>query len=203
MRDTKSIVRHGYDLVSHAYRSDNAGDGDYAPWLDELERRVVPGSRILDLGCGCGVPVAKRLAQRYEVTGVDISPVQIQRARHLVPSADFMCADMTTVAFGAESFAAITCLYALFHLPINEQKVVLANVHSWLRPGGLFLCIVGHGAWTGVETDWLGVAGGDMWWSHADTATYRQWFVETGLKIESETFVPEGRGGHALLLATR
>ncbi|TMG62008.1 MAG: class I SAM-dependent methyltransferase [Chloroflexi bacterium] len=168
--DPKDIVRRGYDLVSRAYRADDGDDSQYAAWLELVETRVAAGAPVLDLGCGCGVPVARRLAQRYVVTGVDLS---------------------------------ITCLYALIHLPLAEQPALLRSVSRWLQPGGLFLATVGHQAWTGLEKDWLGVAGGDMWWSHADASTYRRWFSEAGLAIERETFVPEGAGGHTLLVATR
>ena len=203
LEDPKTIVRRGYDLVSRAYRADDADDGDYADWLDLLEKRVEAGSSVLDLGCGCGVPVVRRLAQRYAVTGVDLSPVQIERARKLVPSATFICADMATMQFADESFSAITCLFALIHLPLAEQPAFLRDVRRWLRPGGLFLATVGHQAWTGLENDWLGVKGGDMWWSHADTDTYRRWLAEAGLQVELESFVPEGSVGHTFMLATR
>lgn len=103
VRDPKDIVRRGYDLVSWAYRPDDADDGRYGAWLDLLEERVVPGSPVLDLGCGCGIPVARRLAQRYAVTGVDFSEVQTARARELVAGANFVCADMTTVTFPEDS----------------------------------------------------------------------------------------------------
>ncbi len=203
VEDPKSIVRRGFDLVSRAYRADDAEDGAYAEWLDVLERRIEPGSSVLDLGCGCGVPVARRLARRYDVTGVDLSPVQIARARALVPGATFVCADMTTLRFPDESFGAITCLFALIHLPLAEQPALLGNAQRWLRPGGVFMATVGHRAWTGLEKDWLGVKGGDMWWSHADTETYRRWLAEVGLRVELERFVPEGTGGHTFVIATR
>lgn len=200
--DPKALVRRGYDLTSRAYRADDADDGAYAEWLDVLEQRVEPGAAVLDLGCGCGVPVARRLAGRYTVTGVDLSPVQVGRARTLVPAATFLCADMTRVQFPDASFAAIACLYSLIHLPLEEQPAMLRSVRRWLRPGGLFMATVGHQAWTGLEENWLGVVGGDMWWSHADSETYRKWVTEAGFKIERETFVPEGTGGHTFILAT-
>ena len=203
LEDPKSIVRHGYDLVSLAYRADSADDGIYAGWLDTLEMRVARGSSVLDLGCGCGVPVARRLARSYEVTGVDLSPVQVARARVLVPGATFVCADMTTLQIPDESFSAITCLFALIHVPLAEQPTLLGDIRRWLLPGGLFLATVGYQAWTGLEKDWLGIAGGDMWWSHADAETYRRWFAEAGLRVELESFVPEGAGGHTLPIATR
>lgn len=203
MDDPKAIVRHGYDLVSRAYRADDAGDAQYSSWLEIVEQRVGAGASILDLGCGCGIPVARRLVRRYAVTGVDLSPVQIERACALVPGANFICADMSTLQFPRHSFDAVTCFYALIHLPLVEQPRLIRAVASWLRPGGIFMATVGHGAWTGIEKDWLGVEGGDMWWSHADTATYLTWLADAGMRVEQETFVPEGAGGHTFVLATR
>jgi len=203
MEDPRSVVRRGYDLVSRAYRADDAEDGSYAEWLNMVETRVDPGSSVLDLGCGCGVPVARRLAQRYSVTGVDFSRVQIERARQLVPTATFVCADMTTLRFPINSFGAITCFFALIHLPLDEQPTLLGHIGQWLRPGGLFAAAVGHKAWTGGVKDWLGVNGGDMWWSQADAETYKRWLADAGLRLELEKFVPEGAGGHTFVLATR
>ena len=156
--DPKAIVRRGYDLVSRTYRADDADDERYGEWLDALEKRTDAGSAVLDLGCGCGVPVARRLAMRYAVTGVDLSPVQIARARDLVPGATFICADMTTLTFPDESFEAIACLFALIHVPLSEQPALLGKVQHWLRPGGLFIATVGHQAWTGLEKGEIGRA---------------------------------------------
>jgi len=201
--DPKTIVRRGYDLVSRAYRADEAAEGAYAEWLDLLEARVPPPAKILDLGCGCGVPVARRLSPRYEVTGVDLSPVQIERARALVPTATFVCADMATLDLPEASFDAVVCLYAIIHLPLAEQPALLRSIARWLRPGGTLIATVGHGAWTGTEKDWLGVPGGDMWWSHEDAETYRRWLADAGFIIEDERFVPEGTGGHVFVVASR
>lgn len=40
VRDPKAIVSHGYDVVSRAYRADDADEGEYAAWLDLLEARL-------------------------------------------------------------------------------------------------------------------------------------------------------------------
>lgn len=203
MKDPKAVVRRGYDLVSRAYRADNAAEEGYAEWLDLLEARVPPPAKVLDLGCGCGVPVARRLSPRYDVTGVDFSRVQIERARTLVPTATFKCADMTTLEFPEGAFDVVVCLFSIIHVPVEEQPAFLRSIARWLRPGGLLIATVGHGAWTGSESGWLGVPGGEMWWSHADAETYRQWFADAGLIIEEDRFVPEGSGGHVLLVASR
>ena len=199
----KDIVRSGYDKVSYAYR---AASFDYAhsayasclAWLDPL---LPPGARVLDLGCGCGVPVAQELAGRgHAVTGVDLSPVQIERARQLVPAAEFLCADMTALDFPPHAFDAIVAFYSVIHVPLAEQPALFATLARWLKPGGYLLATVGHTAWTGTEADWLDVPGGAMYWSHADAATYRAWFAANGLRIVQEGFLPEGDGGHTVLL---
>ena len=201
--DERDVVRRGYDALSYHYRSDDAGDGQYAPWLADLHRRLPAAAAVLDLGCGCGVPVARFLADAgHHVTGVDISDVQIERARRLVPTGTFLRADATRLDLPPASFDAVVCLYALIHMPLADQPRLIREIAGWLRPGGELLATVGSTAWTGTDDNWLG---GDttMWWSHADAATYRSWLQEAGLTVTSEEFIPEGAGGHTLFRAVR
>jgi SAM-dependent methyltransferase len=197
------LVRRGYDALSYRYRSDDAADGHYEPWLARLRDRLPAVGSVLDLGCGCGVPVARSLAAAgHEVTGVDISDVQIERARRLVPLGKFIRADAGSVEFPPESFDAVVCLYALFHLPLSVQPGLLQRIASWLRPSGWLLAIVGQQAWTGTQDNWL-EGQTPMWWSQADATTYRDWLEQAGLEITEQAFVPEDDGGHALFWACR
>jgi 2-polyprenyl-3-methyl-5-hydroxy-6-metoxy-1,4-benzoquinol methylase len=201
--DPTELVRHGYDSVSYRYRGDHDGPPEYVPWLADLQTRLRTKASVLDLGCGCGVPVAKTLAGNgHTVTGVDLSEVQINRARRLVPQATFLHADANQVAFPDRTFDAVVCLYALIHMPIDAQPHLLHRIAAWLRPGGLLLATTGADEWTGTQDHWLGGAG-TMWWSHADAATYRNWINGAGLRIESEQFVPEANSGHQLFRACR
>jgi 2-polyprenyl-3-methyl-5-hydroxy-6-metoxy-1,4-benzoquinol methylase len=201
--DPRDIVRRGYDALSLRYRDDTEAPEHYATWLAELRKRVPAGGAVLDLGCGCGVPLARDLAGRgYEVTGVDLSAVQIERARHLVPAARFLHADATQVRFPPASFDAVVSLYVLIHIPLDEQPPLLDRIGRWLRPGGWLLATTGHRAWTGTEDNWLG---GEvpMWWSHADAATYRTWIEHAGLTVVTQAVVPEGDSAHGLFWARR
>ena len=49
-------------------------------FLDLLMARLAPGGRVLDLGCGAGLPSTLRLSERFDVTGVDVSAEQLRRA---------------------------------------------------------------------------------------------------------------------------
>ena len=74
-QEQKQIVRRGYDKLSFAYRADDTPDDyqDYAAWVSILAERLPGGSPVLDIGCGCGLPATKVLAERFDVTGVDFS----------------------------------------------------------------------------------------------------------------------------------
>jgi len=202
----RDLVRRGYDAISETYRTDdgdaNAASAEtttmYLSWISELAAVLEPGARVLDLGCGAGVPAARALVEHgFRVTGLDISDVQIQRARQLVPGAVFEQADMATWTAADASFDAVVSLYALIHVPLEDQRLLFPRIRRWLVPGGHLLAIVGSGEWRGIEP----YMGAEMFWEHADTATYLQWLAESGLQPVWHRFVPEGEAGHTLVLA--
>ncbi|MGH3256226.1 MAG: methyltransferase domain-containing protein [Streptosporangiaceae bacterium] len=169
--DPREVVRRGYDALSIRYDEHYDGHAKYQAWLSELRDRLPAGRAVLDLGCGSGLPVARDLAAAgYRVTGVDISEAQINRARELVPQAEFVRADVTAIDFAPASFDAVICLFVLIHLPLEDQPPLLNRIASWLRPGGLFLTSTGYQAWTGVDENWLG-GGVPMWWSQVALAS--------------------------------
>ncbi len=131
----KRLVREGYNEVSHLYRGDTLPEGGgYAEWVRDVTRGLNEGDPVLDLGCGNGIPVSQWLSSRFNVTGVDISDVQIERARALVPTATLHRADMTRIRFEPATFAAIVSLFALIHVPVAEQAGLIRRMATWLRP---------------------------------------------------------------------
>jgi len=205
----KAIVRRGFDHLSETYRPPGASRDafghdfeDHQEWLEPVLKAVPRGAEVLDLGCGCGIPDARLLTDRFRVTGVDISDVQIDRARRLVPNARFVRADMTEVMFSESSFGAVLCLYALIHVPTGEQRALLDRVHRWLVPGGLFLVITGEREYTGIERDWLG-SNVEMFWSQTDAGTFEGWLRDAGFEIRRRRHLPEDGDGHALFLAAK
>lgn len=205
MTDPKDLVRRGYDRASHAYRGDDypfARSG-YAHWIHRLEPHLATGARVLDLGCGNGIPVSRELARRgYDVTGVDLSTVQVERARALVPDARFVCADMASVELAEGSFDAVVAFFSLINLPLDEQPLVIARIARWLVPGGWLLVVTGKWARTEVEPDFRGVPGVPMYWSHADADTYREWLERSGFEIVEAGSEPrDGNPGYAVFLA--
>jgi SAM-dependent methyltransferase len=202
----RALVRRGYDAISLAYRTDDGrahqssaeDTGRYAGWVAELAALLPAGARVLDLGCGAGVPGTRELAARgLAVTGVDFSAVQLGRARRLVPAAGFVQADMAELELQPGSLDAVVSFYALIHVPLADQRALFPRIRGWLRPGGYLLAIVGAGRLT--ETDEY--LGAPMFWDHEDAPAYREWLAAAGLAPLWDRYVPEGDSGHTLVLA--
>lgn len=202
----RALVRDGYDAISLAYRGD---DGDraassaedvsrYAGWVAELAGLLRPGARVVDLGCGAGIPGTRQLASHgLQVLGVDFSAVQLRRAQRLVPAARFVQADMAALGLRPASADAVVAFYSLIHVPVADQQALFPRIRDWLRPGGYLLAIVGAGQWTGTAS----FLGADMFWDHADTAVYLRWLQAARLTPVWDRYIPEGSSGHSLVLA--
>src|SRR5438876_4134884 len=157
-REPKEIVARGYDAIALRYAEWAGGiDSPTLEWVRDLNARLADGADVLELGCGRGVPATRELARRHRVTGVDISPVQIELARHHVPEASFVQADATELDIAPASVDAVAALYMFGHVPSGEQADLIARIASWLRPEGLFLSTFGAGdPGEEVDEDWLG-----------------------------------------------
>ena len=180
----KRVVETGYDRVTERYlASKDAEDPTTLAALDELARELSPGAAVLDLGCGAGVPATRRLAQRFAVTGVDLSTRQLELARQHVPAANFLKADMTDLSFAPEAFDAVVAFHSIIHLPRAEHPALLGKIRRWLKPGGVFLATWALGEWEGEENDWEGW-GAPMRWSHHDGETSLELLRGAGFAIE-------------------
>jgi 2-polyprenyl-3-methyl-5-hydroxy-6-metoxy-1,4-benzoquinol methylase len=181
--DPKQIVAEGYDRIveQHSTWANRVRTEERARYTSVLLDRLPPGAEVLELGCGVGVPTTQHLAERFAVTGVDISEQQIVHARQHVPAGTFLCADMTELDFPPARFDAVAAFYSLIHVPRHEQPGLLQRITSWLRPGGLLVATMGATATkAGFEQDWLGAP---MYWSSFDSSTNRRLVRQAGLNI--------------------
>jgi SAM-dependent methyltransferase len=179
------LVADGYDVIGETFaewREQGSGDPRRA-WEDKLVSRLADGARVLELGCGGGSPETKRLAQRFAVTGVDISPKQVERARLAVPGAEFICADFTDLDLPPASFDAVASFYVFNHVPRELLPPLLADIHGWLVPGGRLLTAFGqtdNPGWTG---EWLGAP---TFFASFPPAINSHLVIEAGFAIEED-----------------
>jgi cyclopropane fatty-acyl-phospholipid synthase-like methyltransferase len=153
------VVARGYDRVAEEYA---ALESQHSPWprLERVQAFIADlpdGSRVLDVGCGNGVPAILEMAARHSVVGVDISPAQIALARSNVPNAAFHSADAREIEFPAGSFDAIVALYLIDNVPREDYPALFRKLAGWLRPGGRILLSAEPGDDPGRIYEWLGV----------------------------------------------
>jgi SAM-dependent methyltransferase len=171
VRDPKEIVARGYDAIALRY-AEWAGkiDSPALEWLRDLDARLGESSDVLELGCGRGVPTTRELARRHRVTGVDISAVQIELARHHVPEASFVHGDATELDVATLSLDAVVALSVFGHIPCDEQAPLLEGIGGWLREGGFLLVNFPAGeSGEELDPDWLGTP---MFFASLSSAEY-------------------------------
>ncbi len=178
----RETVRAGYDAMADRHLAwSRSIEGDPSGrFLEELVLRLPSNARVLDLGCGAGVPSTKRLAERFEVVGVDISEAQLRLARANVPGATFIHGDLAELEIEDETFDGITALYSISHVPRSEHGALFRKITHWLKPGGFFLASLGatdSPDWTG---EWLEVP---MFFSSYDADTNRRLVEAAGLTL--------------------
>jgi cyclopropane fatty-acyl-phospholipid synthase-like methyltransferase len=189
------IVADGYDAIGEAFADwrEFIVDDPRREWEGELASRLEDGARLLELGCGSGPPETKRLAQRFALTGVDISPQQVERARAAIPEAVFICADFTDLELPPGSFDAVASFYAFNHVPRDLLAPLLQRAHGWLVPRGWLLAAFGTTDTEGWTGDWLGAP---TFFSSYPPETNLQLVREAGFTIERDEVVelqePEG-----------
>ncbi len=205
--DCRAVVKRGYDACAESY--EGARRTDPGVEIEALINRLDDGNAVLDIGCGAGIPTARFLARRFNVTGVDVSSEMVRRARRNVPTGEFSCADIMSVDFPPSSFDAVVALYSIFHLPREEHSDLFRRIHRWLVPGGYLLCTLSHRNEAGyTEDDFFGVT---MYWSNYSLDEYRKMLAETGFTLLATSTMGSGyqeavqgfNEGHPLVFARK
>lgn len=179
--DYKETVKAGYNKIADRYLAERTIDSPDVHLLHDFMELLAPKAKVLDAGCGAGIPIAKMLAKQFDVIGVDFSEAQINLAKKNVPNAHFTCADMTQLDLPNESLDGICSYYAIIHIPREEHANLFASFYKLLKTGGIaLLCLGAQDLVDDIEEDYLGAR---MYWSHFDTDTYRKMLVKSGFTI--------------------
>lgn len=175
-------------------------------WARKIDAFLAAGERVVELGCGTGLPVGRLLSATYDYTGVDSSAGMFATARAALPSVRFMHADMHTVRFSPGSLGAVVAFYSMGHTPRERHATLFAAIASWLRPGGIFIGNVhSDDDPDDFDPNWLGA--GPMQWSGFDGARNLALLAGAGLRVmESEVIEqtePEGTKINPLWVVSR
>ena len=127
----------------------------------QLAAGLPPGSRVLDVGVGTGLPTTRQLVDAgHSVVGVDLSTVMLKLAEKNVPEATLLRRDLAelrpTGPTGLGVFDGLTCFFTMLMLARREIPCALRLFHRMLRPGGQFALAMVKGSLDHTEIPFLG-----------------------------------------------
>lgn len=190
--DKKRIVREGSNRVAEKYLEKILNNLEEMSFLSEFISLIKEKGKVLDAGCGGGLPYTKYLSDYFEVIGIDISKVQIELAKRNVSKAQFYLKDMTELDFPEHSFDGILAYYSIIKVPREEHYDLFVNFHRMLKPNGVALFSLHSRDNLGsIENDYYEAK---MFWSGFDKSTYIRMLAEIGFEIIWSKLVNDSLG---------
>jgi ubiquinone/menaquinone biosynthesis C-methylase UbiE len=103
-----------------------------------------PSDTVLDVACGPGILACAFARVAKHVTGIDITPAMLDRARMLqkergLTNVTWQQGDVLPLPYADASFTAVTSRFAFHHF--LDPKAVLAEMRRVCAPGGTVLVV--------------------------------------------------------------
>jgi SAM-dependent methyltransferase len=196
-------MRNSYDYIAEQWNSNFRGQayrdrvlGYVDVVLEGLELRA----RVLDLGCGTGIPVAKYIVEKgFRVVGVDQSEKMLEIARLAVPEAEFIHSDMIDVQL-PEGFGGAIAWDSIFHVERKHHSDIFLKLAQSLELGGRLLLSVGGSGASDFTSEMFGHT---FSYSGYEPEVIRTLLEVAGFEIEVwEVDDPSSRG-HIAVIARR
>jgi SAM-dependent methyltransferase len=192
----QSRVRRSYDAVTDAYTERVHDELRHKPldralltaFAEQLRDQFGPQASVCDAGCGPGHVAAFLADLGLAVTGIDLSPAMVDRARALHPELTFEVGTMTALEAAAGRWKGLIAFYSIIHLTSDaEIRAALREFHRTVVDRGLLLIAVHLGEFgdATVHADEMLGVGVDMDFRFFDA----EWLVEevtaAGFEVEA------------------
>ncbi len=104
---------------------------------------AVPGTKLLDLGCGTGLELRWYFQRNpsAEVTGIDLSAGMLAALRENYPdkALNLVCGSYFDVPLGEQCFDAAVSVESLHHFTGAEKLSLYEKLRKALKPGAYFI----------------------------------------------------------------
>ena len=132
-----------YDTISRLAAIPVGGESKFRQLaLENLS--INNNSKILDLCCGKGQTTQFLVNYSQDVTGLDVSPFALEKARKNVPQAHYVEGLAQKLPFDDRTFDIVHTSVALHEMTTTELEEIFAEVYRVLKPQGIFTFIDLH-----------------------------------------------------------
>jgi SAM-dependent methyltransferase len=187
-----------YQRNAENYVTDRRGVGwDESAWLDRFIALLPQDATILDLGCGCGEPIARYFINRnFALEGVDASPTLISVCRQHFPKQQWHVADMRRLALG-RTFGGILAWDSFFHLTHDDQRRMFSIFKQHAASGAALMFTSGtsHGVAIGSYH------GEPLYHASLAPEEYHTLLEANGFRVEAHVIEDPNCGHHTVWLA--
>ncbi|MHA1220745.1 MAG: class I SAM-dependent methyltransferase [Candidatus Heimdallarchaeota archaeon] len=192
----KKLVREGYNNIAEEYLAERLEVVEDKSFFDEFTSLIKENDKVLDAGCGAGLPTSKDLSERFQVIGIDISDKQIELAKKNVPKGEFHRKDMTELDFPDNYFGGILAYYSIIHVPRDEHEDLFRNFFRMLKPTGVALfSLTSTDDSSYTNEDFFGK---EMFWSGFDAETNIALLESIGYHIIWSKLVRDNLGSEGI-----
>lgn len=154
---------NGYEALAEKYLSLRKEHNVGLAFVEEWAREIKPGSEILEIGCGDGVPVSRALIDAgHSLFAIDASATMIQAFSSNFPDVPARQEPVQHSDFFGRKFDCVISIGVMFLLTEEDQLNMISKVGTCLKPGGqfVFTAPTQTGKWndilTGLESVSLG-----------------------------------------------
>ncbi|MFA9436517.1 MAG: class I SAM-dependent methyltransferase [Candidatus Bathyarchaeota archaeon] len=141
VRPLKKILdlnKRAWDNIAERYDDRSGALKEFSEVFNTFMEKLPENGRVLDLGCGTGLPYARHLVENgFNVLGVDLSEEMVKVASKNVPEATFVQLSMSEIPYRDE-FHGVISSFSMLLLSPDLFKETASRVLSALVDGGYF-----------------------------------------------------------------
>ncbi len=138
MKKILDLNKRAWDNIADRYDARSGALKEFSEVFITFMEKLPEKGRVLDLGCGTGLPNARHLVENgFDVLGVDLSEEMVKVASRNIPEATFVQLSMSEIPYKDE-FDGVISSFSMLLLPPDLLKEAASRIYSALLDGGFF-----------------------------------------------------------------